>query len=333
MTRSRRILAFWALAILLIAGLGAGTYAGLRIYRRRHMPVRISGAVITQSPDTRKQSPIANVEVISKDGLAIGSTKSDFAGHFSLTMRPGVKPGQRIQLAFRHPDYAPVDTDQPLNGDIYVVRMIPVHGEVEETLNEAEVGVTNVLVRYSTEISRTENIGSTAKTFQIVNTGNVPCNRRDPCSPDGRWKAEIGSSSIDAGQGNLFRDARVTCIAGPCPFTRIEGDSLSHDARTMSVQVRNWSDTTTFLLQAEVFRPQLENVVRQIYPAIFGRSMSFTLPAIAVGPSIEGDLNGTPLVFPLGPTPILSWANCQVRVEKNQVKSYRCELRAGYEFR
>jgi len=97
--------------------------------------------------------------------------------------------------------------------------------------------------------------------------------------------------------------------------------------------VRNWSDTTTFLLQAEVFRPQLENVVRQIYPVIFGRSMSFTLPASAVGPSIEADFGGTPLVFPLGPTPILSWANCQVRVERNQVKNYRCELRAGYEFR
>lgn len=261
------------------------------------------------------------------------STKSDFAGHFSLTMRPGVKAGQQIQLAFRHPDYQPVDTDEPLNGNLYVVRMIPVHGEVEETLNEAEIGVANVLVHYSTEISRTENIGSAAKAFQILNLGNVPCNHQEPCSPDGKWKAAIGTSSIDAGQGNIFRDARVACIAGPCPFTRIEDNSLSHDDRAMSVKVRNWSDTTTFLLQAEVFRPQLENVVRQIYPAIFGRSMSFALPASAVGPSIEADFSGTPLVFPLGPTPILSWANCQVHLEKNQVKNYRCELRAGYEFR
>src|SRR5215469_2119246 len=333
MTRSRRILGLWALTIFLIAGIGAGTYGGIRLYRRRHMPVRISGAVITQSPDTRKQSPIANVEVISKDGLAIGSAKSDFIGHFSLTMRPGVKTGQRIQLAFRHPDYEPVDTDEPLNGNIYIVRMIPVHGEAEEVLNQAEIGVTNVLVRYSTEIARTENIGSAAKTFQIANTGNIPCNHRDPCSPDGKWKAEIGSASIDAGQGNVFHDARVTCIAGPCPFTRIDDNSLSRDDRTMRVRVRNWSDTTTFLLQAEVFRPQLENVVRQIYAAIFGRSMSFALPAPAVGPSVLADLSGTPLVFPLGPTPILSWANCQVHIEKNQVKNYRCELRAGYVFR
>lgn len=333
MTRSRRILGLWALAIFLIAGIAAGTYRAIRVYRRHHMPVRISGAVITESPDTRKQSPIANVEVISRDGLAIGSAKSDFTGHFSLTMRPGVKAGQRIELAFRHPDYQPVDTDEPLNGNLYIVRMIPVHSEVEETLNEAKIGVTNVLVEYSTEISRTENIGSAAKTFQIVNSGNVPCNHREPCSPDGKWKAEIGSASIDAGQGNAFRDARVSCIAGPCPFTRIDDNSLSRDERTMRVRVRNWSDTTTFLLQAEVFRPQLENVVRQIYPAIFGRSMSFALPGPAVGPSIQADLNGTPLVFPLGPTPILSWANCQVHVERNQVKNYRCELRAGYVFR
>jgi len=323
----------WGLAVLALVAIAAVTYAGLRLYRRRHMPMRISGAVITQNFDPRKQSPIANVEVISKDGSATQSTKSDFAGHFSLTMRPGVKLGQLIHLAFRHPDYQPVDTEEPLNSNIYVVRMIPLHGEEEATLNEAEIAVTNVRVRYSSEISRTENIGSAAKTFQIVNTGNVPCNKRQPCSPDGKWKAQIASASIDAGQGNVFRDARVTCIAGPCPFTRVEDDSLSHDGRTMGVSVRNWSDTTTFLLQAEVFRSQLENVVRQIYPAIFGRSVSFTLPASAVGPSIEADINGTPMVFPLGPRPILSWADCQVREEKNQVKDFRCELRAGYDFR
>ena len=332
MPGSRKV-GFWVLTIVTFAAMGGGTYAGLRLYRRHHMPLRISGAVITQDSDSRKQSPIANVQVISKDGSALQSAKSDFAGHFSLTMRPGVKPGQRIQLAFRHPDYQPVDTDESLNGKIYVVRMIPIHGEIEATLNEAEVGVTNVLVRYSTVISTTENVGSAAKTFQIVNAGNVPCDNREPCSPDGKWKAEVGSASIDAGQGNVFHDARVTCIAGPCPFTRIDENSLSRNGRAMSVRVRNWSDTTTFLLQAEVFRPQLENVVRQIYPVIFGRSMSFTLPASAVGPSIEADIGGTPLVFPLGPTPILSWANCQVRVERNQVKNYRCELRAGYEFR
>jgi hypothetical protein len=332
MTGGRK-LGFWALAIVALAAIVAGTYAGVRLYRRHHMVIHISGAVVTQNVDSRKQSPIANVEVTFYDGLTTQSTESDFTGHFSLTMRPSVKLGQPIDLAFRHPDYQPVDIHEVLNGNLYIVRMIPLHGEVEAILNEPEIGVTNVRVRYSTEVSRTENVGSAVKTFQIVNTGNVPCNNRRPCSPDGKWKAEIGSASIDAGQGNEFRDARITCIAGPCPFTRIDDNSLSRDGRTMSVRARNWSDTTTFLLQAEVFRSQIEDIVRQVYPPIFGRSMSFTLPATAVGPSIEADIDGAPIVFPLGPKLILSWARCQVRVEKNQVKDYRCELKEGYEFR
>lgn len=297
------------------------------------MPITVRGAVITQNYDTRKQSPIANVEVISEDDLATREAKSDFSGYFSLTLRRGVKLGQPIRLLFRHPDFQPLQFNEALGDDLYIVRMTPLHGEVEETLNEAEIGVTNIRIRYSTETTRTENVGSAVKTFQIPNSRNVPCNKREPCSPDGKWKAEVGSASIDAGQGNVLRDARVTCIAGPCPFTRIDEDSFSRGGQTVRVKVRNWSDTTTFLFQAEVFRSQLENIVGQVYPVIFGRSMSFALPATAVGPSIEADINRSPIVFPLSPAPILSWANCQVRVEKNQVKNYRCELKAGYEFR
>jgi hypothetical protein len=316
-----------------LIAIGAGTYAGLRLYRRHHMPLRISGAVITQNPDARKQAPIANVEVTFEDDLATQSAKTDFTGHFSLTMRRGATPGQPIRLLFRHPDYKPVLTLEKLDGNLYVIRMVPLHSEIEATLNEAEIGVTNVMVSYSTETSRTENAGSAVKTFQISNFGNVPCYKKEPCSPDGKWKAEIGSATLDAGQGNVFRDARVTCIAGPCPFTRVDEDSFSRGGRTISVKVRNWSDTTTFLFQAEVFRSQTQNIVRRIYPAIFGRSMSFALPATAEGPSVEADINGSLIIFPLGPTPVLSWATCQVRVEKNQVKDYRCELKADYELR
>jgi hypothetical protein len=179
---------------------------------------------------------------------------------------------------------------------------------------------------------RTENVGSAVKTFQVINTGNVPCVSKVPCSPDGRWKAGVGSASLDAGHGNFFQDTRISCIAGPCPFTRVDKDALSDEGRKIGVSVLNWSDTTTFLLQAEVYRSQLENIVRRTYPVIFGRAMNFALPSTAEGPSIEADVNGTPVVFPLGPTPILSWANCQVRIEKNQAKDYRCELKDGYEF-
>ena len=70
-----------------------------------------------------------------------------------------------------------------------------------------------------------------------------------------KWKAAVGSISLDAGEGNEFRNARVSCIAGPCPFTKIESHNFSHDGRTLNVSALDWSDTATFLLEAEVDRP------------------------------------------------------------------------------
>ena len=58
----------------------------------------------------------------------------------------------------------------------------------------------------------------------------------------------------------------------------------------------------------------------------------FTLPAAAEGLSLEAELNGDAIVFPLGPTLFLSWANCQSFVNKDQSKLYRCELKPGYRF-
>jgi hypothetical protein len=112
------------------------------------------------------------------------------------------------------------------------------------------------------------NVGSAVKTFEVMNSGNVPCNGRDPCSPDGKWKAAIGSTSLDAGPGNEFRNARASCIAGPCPFTKIEADDLQRGGRSIQVFVRNWSDTATFLLEAEVFHPMVSDIVRESYPVI-----------------------------------------------------------------
>jgi hypothetical protein len=60
--------------------------------------------------------------------------------------------------------------------------------------------------------------------------------------------------------------------------------------------------------------------------------MNFTLPAAAEGLSIEAEVNGTRIISPLGPNPILSWPACNVRVERNQAKDYRCELQMGFQF-
>ena len=50
------------------------------------------------------------------------------------------------------------------------------------------------------------------------------------------------------------------------------------------------------------------------------------------GPSIEAEVNGENIVFPLGPKPVLSWADCNVSVDKNQAKFYRCDLKNEYRF-
>jgi hypothetical protein len=331
MTGFRKV-AIFAFAIICLA---AALFGGRIAYRRyrKSLPIILTGAVIRQDNDARKQSPVANAEISSPDGLLVRDAKSDFSGSFKLTLHPGVKMGQTIRLAFRHPDFQPLDVKEMLRDKLFVIRMTPLHDEVEAKLNEAEVVIGNIVVRYSTEATKTENIGSAVKTFEVVNAGNVPCAQQLPCSPDGKWKASEASASLDAGEGNVFRDARVTCISGPCPFTRIYSDEFSRGGRNIKVSVRNWSDTTTFLFQAEVFRSQLDSIIRRSYPVIFGRAMNFTLPSTAEGPSIEAELNGGLIVFPLGPNPVLSWANCQVRVEKNQARDYRCELKGGYRFR
>jgi hypothetical protein len=331
MTRTRKI-AIWVIAIVVLGGLLPVARIAVRKYRKMRA-VTLSGAVLKDDSDPRKQSPIANVEITSPDGLLVKDGKSDFSGSFKLSFVAGTKYGQPIRLLFRHPDFQPKVWKEVLAKNLEVVRLTPLHGEVEAKLNEAEIVLGNVMVRYSIEANRTENIGSAVKTFEVPNQGNVACNQGPSCSPDGRWKASYASATMDAGEGNVFRDARVTCIAGPCPFTRIDTDEFSRGGRVIKVSVRNWSDTATFLFQAEVFRSQLDSIVRTSYPVIFGRSMNFTLPSTAEGPSIEAELNGNMIVFPIGPSPSLSWADCEVRVEKNHGKDYRCELKAGYRFK
>lgn len=329
----RRKVFIWVAAILGIGGiLAAATIVSVHLYRK-YRPIKLVGAVIKQDFDTRDQSPIADVEVSAGNGLALNNSKSVFSGYFSLKLRPQVGRGDQVTLTFRHSGFQPLDLKETVSDRLYVVHMVPLEDDVGTKPNKAEVTIENVFVRYSTETTTTESIGSGVKTFEVMNTGNVPCHRHLPCSPDGKWKAATGSASLDAGEGNVFRDARVTCIAGPCPFTAIGTDDFSHGGRNISITMLDWSDTTTFLLQAEVFRPEVGDIVRESYPVIFGRAMNFTLPAAAEGPSVEAEINGSRIVFALGPTAMLSWANCNVFVQKDQSKNYRCELKPGYRFR
>jgi hypothetical protein len=299
------------------------------------------GAVIRRDEDTRNELPIADVEVTATRGSTSVSTHSDASGYFKITFPEVIWPGQTVVLSFRHQDYWPLDMNLPIQFRStakrdYVARMEAMPTVAHDTVNpnQPPTTVSNIRVRYTINAQSEENVGSAVRTFQVVNQSNIPCKHQAPCSPDGDWKASLGSVTMDAGNGNEFRNVRVSCIAGPCPFTRIEPIAFQDGGRTVVASAVNWSDTTTFLLEAEVFRIGITSSVRHSYPVIFGPTLNFTLPPTEEGVSIEADVNGNPMVFPLGPDLYLSWANCNTRTSRDAERStvYRCELKPGYKF-
>jgi hypothetical protein len=328
MTSGRKTV-IWAIAI---AGL-AGALTAVLVAIHKAQPITIKGAVLSQDADPQKQLPIADVEITGTDGSTVRTAESDSSGFFSLTLRRGLRRRQPLTLHFRHPGYQPLDLNEFVSDQIYIARLVPISHETRVQSDRPEVAVSNVRVRYSVKTTTEADVGSAVKTFQVANKGDVPCKGSHPCSPDGKWKAALSSATLDAGEGNEFRNARVSCIAGPCPFSRVEFEDLSRGGRKVNVSVRNWSDTTTFLVEAEVVHPMVSDLVRESYPVIFGRALNFSLPPLAEGPSIEAEINGESIVFPLGPDLYLSWADCHVRVDKDQAKAYRCELKPGYRFK
>jgi hypothetical protein len=306
--------------------------AAVSIAIHRAQPITIRGAVLSADDDPQKQLPIADVQITGTSGSAVSSSKSDPSGFFTLTLRRGLRRRQPLMLQFRHPDYKPLDLNEFVSDEIYIARMVPLHRATHVSVGHPDISISNVRVRYSVKATTEADVGSAVKTFEVVNTGNILCRVHHPCSPDGKWKAVLASASLDAGEGNQFRNARVSCIAGPCPFSKVEFEDLSRGGRRVNVSVRNWSDTTTFLMEAEVVHPMVSDLVRESYPVIFGRALNFSLPTLAEGPSIEAEVNGESIVFPLGPDLFLSWADCHARVDSDQAKAFRCELKPGYRF-
>ena len=320
------------IAIWTIAGLGILAAVLTFVLKHRRQPVILKGAVLRQDSDPNKQLPLAEVQITAINGLGSGHSQSDASGFFSLMLPKGLRRRQPVLLQFRLNGYKPLDWDDFISDNIYIARMVPLH---QETVAEShsDAAVSNARIRYSVKATTEANIGSAVKAFQVVNVGNKPCENHPPCAPGGKWKAAVGSLSLDAGEGNEFRNSRVSCIAGPCPFTKIELENFSQDPRHFNVSIRNWSDTTTFLIEAEVVHPMTSNMVRETYPVIFGRALNFSLPPAAEGPSIEAEIEGEPIVFPLGPDLFLRWADCHVGVDRDQSRNYRCELKPGYQFR
>lgn len=318
--------------VTLIAGAAILLGLVIAIVLQRSAERSLTGVVLVDDADIKKQRPIDNVIVEVPNGPSV---VTDASGLFRMKLSPSsLLAGlpNRVSLSLRHPDYVPLELTLAVDGQLYVLRMKPVVETRTPATNVNEIPLSDVRVRY-TESARTSiDTGNALKSFDVVNKGNVPCNGHPPCSPDGRWKAAIGGTSLDAGEGNEFREGRVSCIAGPCPFTRIEVDGFSRNARNISVTVRNWSDTVSFVLEAEVTRTTMSDLTRLSYPIVFGRGLNFSLPPSGEGPSIEASVGGQEIVFPLGPNLSVSWANCSMQIARDRTKNYRCDLKPGYRF-
>jgi hypothetical protein len=328
--------AVWKITVLTGAAITVGLMTTMLVATVKRLAVRnLTGVVLVDDPDIGKQRPIANVRVEAGDLSGV----TDSSGLFRLTLPPssllsGLRrnrvPLNAVILNLQQPDYVPLQLTVAVDGRLFVLRMKPAGAGTPTPASE--IPVSDVRVRY-TESARTSlDTGSALKSFDVVNKGNVPCGGRAPCSPDGKWKAALGGASLDAGEGNEFREARVSCVAGPCPFTRIEKDDFSRNSRNISVTVRDWSDTVSFVLEAEVSRTSMSDLIRLSYPLILGRGLNFSLPPSGEGASIEANVAGAEVVYPLGPGLTLSWADCSQQVARDLTKSYRCDLKPGYRF-
>jgi hypothetical protein len=326
-----------AVAAIVAAALLLRLYWLNSISLRQSIP--IEGAVIQHDADAAKQLPIANVAITASDGVRTVTTQSEASGYFKLVWQKKALFEKALIVSFRHPDYEPLDLTVQIGRletptQMYVAAMVPIPRKGIAQPQRPEKVVSNVRIRYTINSRMETNVGSAVKTFQVVNQRNVPCNHQALCSPDGKWKASSASASLDAGVDSTFGNVRASCIAGPCPFTHIDSSGFIHGGRVIHVSALNWSDTATFLVEAEVFRNGIVSNVRQSYPVIFGRTLNFTLPPTEEGVSLQADIDGLSIVFPLSPDLVLSWATCSARTDTEREKTivYRCELKLGYRF-
>ncbi len=330
-----RKLVIGAIAVL------AAAVAVAVIYRRLRRPqsprgrtLVFQGAVLRSAASVDKQAPIAGVIVFARSGASAAQTRTGATGYFQLRLPRVLPQHPPIVLRFRRPGYRPLDLQGTNGKRLFIARLISTRPPPATTaVAGRSLPVLDIRVRYTVMSTSSVNVGSLVKTFRIQNAGNVPC-RQNPCSPDGRWQAAGRSLTLDAGEGNVFRNARASCMAGPCPFTQIAPPHFRRHGRFLDIRARDWSDTATFFIEAEVFHPANSTEVRTSYPVIFGRDLNFTVPASAEGVSLEANVAGTAIVFPLGPepNPVLPWASCTSRVTRRHYSEYRCSLQPGYRF-
>ena len=332
----------WITISAIVLVIAAATVTVLVIRARRWNPtlMTIQGAVVRRDADPKKELPVADAVVTAMRGTTTVSTHSDANGYFRIKFPEVIWPGQTVLISFRRQGYHPLDQSLHIQFRSMMRRLDVAEMDPEQVaLHSASAPgkplsvISNIRIRYTENFQTDEDVGSAVRTFQVVNRGNVPCRRQAPCSPDGVWKAGRNSITLDAGLGNEFRNVRASCIAGPCPFTRIDSSGFLQPGRNLTVAAVDWSDTTTFLLEAEVIHTTIVSSVRHSYPVIFDRTLNFTVPPTQEGVSLEAEVNGAAMVFPLGPDLYLSWATCTANLnEQEKSAAYRCELKPGYRF-
>lgn len=327
MTRVTRIMVGGGIAVVLTGA------TMLWLERRQPQGERlVTGAVLTADSNPQRQRPVAQARVRASVGASSAAGTTDESGLFRLTLDPPFPPNEPVTLKVEHEDYHTFEASDLVANQLHLVRLRPVQSGDAGGAGTPAVTVANVRVRYTFRAETTVEIASAARTFEIANTANVPCAGQAPCSPDRQWKATVGEFSLDAGAGRQFRNVRVSCLAGPCPFTRVESDEFSRGGQVIQGSVRNWADTVTYLVEAEVAQHIASDLVRHSYPVIFERFMNFTLPPGAQGPSIEAEVDEEGIIFPLGPQLRLSWATCRLDARDDGTRMYRCELKPGFVF-
>jgi hypothetical protein len=324
-----------AAALVGSASLVFGLVTAAVITALRVNPLRqttIVGAVLVDEADPHKQMPIPNVRIIGMTGKTAGTAVSNSAGFFQLTIPSVLRLGRSVDLYFQGSGYAPLATVAASGDRMIIARLRPLPRPVHTASSPPHI-IANPRIRYTVRTESFIDFPTVTSTFEVVNVANQPCRPALPCSPNGQWKAAANGVTLDAGEHNRFRNPRVSCIAGPCPFTRIESKDLRQNEQILQVSALNWADTATFLVEADVLHSQISDMVRESFPVVYGNGLSFTLPPLAVGPSIEAELDGLDTFFPLGPDLILSWATCALTSDPDHSTLYSCELKPEYRFK
>lgn len=329
------------LIVLLVLVSSAGVWVAVRVAGKRvprlSPPITLEGSVLKQDADPSKRTPIPEVTVTAMRGNTEVIQKTDPTGYFTVSLSGGIESGADLSLTFVKEGYKTIQMTPNQPGDqLYIVQMEPVSAPAALKMQRVQApakisSIKDVRVRYSFKDHSTIPVGAIAKEFLAPNKGNIPCRDQAPCSPDGKWKATTTILPIDTDPGNEFRNVRISCIAGPCHFLKVDPGITEHVTR-LKISVLNWSDTAAFLVEGDVIRTMVTNIVRQSYPFIIGNTMSFALPPTSESLSIEANVDGKLIIFPVGPTLDLSWANCNVDTSTAGDKTYRCQLKPGYEF-